>query len=56
MSDELEHLKKLMDAVTPGPDASRRAKNLELGQKTLPAPKDCSPAYVPLSSEVREPA
>ncbi|WP_170431774.1 vWA domain-containing protein [Ruegeria arenilitoris] len=33
MTDDLEDLKTLMDAVTPAPDAQRRAKNLEQAQK-----------------------
>lgn len=47
MSDELEHLKKLMDAVTPGPDASRRAKNLELGQKNFARAQGLQPGVRP---------
>lgn len=33
MTDDLEDLKRLMDAATPAPDAQRRAENLEQAQK-----------------------
>lgn len=35
MSDELEDLKRLMDAATPAPNAQRRAENLELARKSF---------------------
>ncbi|MBO9412569.1 MULTISPECIES: VWA domain-containing protein [unclassified Ruegeria] len=37
MTDDLEQLKKVMDVSTPGPDATRRAANMELAQKNFVA-------------------
>lgn len=53
MTDDLDDLKKMMNAATPRPDAARRAENLALAQKNFDAAQESRQVTRPTSATGR---